>query len=199
MGVQGLKERSAHARGWLFEAALPLWADAGFDAATGLFEEKLDLDGRAVPGPRRVRVQHRQLYVFVQAGRLGWTGPWRARALAGLATATGPARAAGGGVGHQLNTEGQLIDARRDLYDQAFGLFALAQARDLDPVRADARIGEIMAFLATQNALNGGFLEGEIKPAPRWQNPHMLAVPAPLPDCRVVEGADRRSPDMGIR
>ena len=173
MGVQGLKERSAAARAWLNESALPLWSQAGFDAATGLFQEKLDLEGRPVASPRRVRVQGRQLYVFVQAGRLGWSGPWRERALAGLATLEGPARAAGGGVGHLLDERGRMIDARRDLYDQAFGLFALAQARGLDAARADARIDEIFGFLATQRGPNGGFLEGEIKPAPRWQNPHM--------------------------
>ncbi len=173
MGVQGLKERSAAARAWLVGSALPLWSDAGFDAQTGLFEEKLDLDGRPVPGPRRVRVQNRQLYVFVQAGRLGWTGPWRERALAALATVLGPAKAPGGGVGHLLDERGRLIDPRRDLYDQAFGLFALAQARGLDAARADARIGEVVGYLATQRGPNGGFLEGEIKPAPRWQNPHM--------------------------
>ena len=94
MGVQGLKERSDAARAWLFGSALPLWAAAGFDPKTGLFQEKLDRDGHAVPGPRRVRVQARQLYVFAQAGRLGWSGPWRGRALAGLATLAGPAKAA---------------------------------------------------------------------------------------------------------
>jgi mannose-6-phosphate isomerase len=173
MSVEGLKARAAAAREWLFDAAFPLWAEAGFDPLNGLFHEKLDLAGRPVPAPRRLRVQARQVYAFTEAGRLGWTGPWRERAEAGLALLLGPARAEGGGFGHLLDDRGALIDGRRDLYDQAFGLFGLAKGRSLDPARADVRIGEAMAYLDTQHGPAAGFMEGEIKPSPRWQNPHM--------------------------
>jgi mannose-6-phosphate isomerase len=174
-----IKTRAAQAKAWLFDAALPLWADAGFDARHGLFHEKLDADAKPVAGSRRARVQARQTYVFVEAGRLGWSGPWRERAEAGLAVLAGPLRS-GGGVGAALDETGKLIDARRDLYDQAFGLFALAHARTINEAVADARIAELLAYLETQRLAPGGFAEGELKPKPRWQNPHMHLFEAGL-------------------
>lgn len=65
------------------------------------------------------------------------------------------------------------MDARRDLYDQAFALFGLAHARSVDPAAADKRIRQILSYLDTQRLPPGGFLEGEIAPRPRRQNPHM--------------------------
>ncbi|HEX5264639.1 MAG TPA: AGE family epimerase/isomerase, partial [Phenylobacterium sp.] len=119
------------ARAWLFDAALPRWSDGGFNAPSGFFVESLDLQGQPSSSPHRVRVQARQTYVFMEAGRLGWSGPWRDLASAGLSTLLGPARAEGGAAGHLIDAHGQLIDSRRDLYDQAFSLFGLAHARSL--------------------------------------------------------------------
>jgi mannose-6-phosphate isomerase len=168
-----IKTRAAEARAWLLDAAFPLWAGAGFDARTGLFHEKLDAHGKPVAGNRRARVQSRQTYVFVEAGRMGWTGPWRERVEAGLAVLLGPLRAEGGAIGAALDDNGKLIDPRRDLYDQAFGLFALAHARTIDPARADPRIAELFTYLGTQTLAPGGFAQGDLKPKPRGQNPHM--------------------------
>jgi mannose-6-phosphate isomerase len=169
-----LKRRAGAARAWLFDAALPLWAGAGFDAKTGLFQEKLDHAGAPVSGlARRMRVQTRQTYVFRQAARLGWPGDWKPLVRAGLETIAARGRAEGGAVGCALSETGKLVDPRRDLYDQAFALFALAHARDIDPSTVDRRIADLFAYLDTQVGPNGGFLEGDVKPAPRWQNPHM--------------------------
>ena len=173
ISITDLHKCAETARAWLFDAALPLWSRAGFDARAGLFEEKIDLSGKPVAGPRRLRVQARQTYVYAQAGKLGWPGPWRELVEAGLSILLTASRAEGGASGHLLNDAGELIDARRDLYGQAFSLFGLAHARTLDPVRTDARIAELFDYLETQRGPNGGFLEGEIKPRPRWQNPHM--------------------------
>jgi len=180
MWTDDLAAAAERARDWLFDAALPLWATAGFNARTGFFVESLDGEGRASTETHRVRVQARQTYVFMEAGRLGWAGPWRDRALAGLGALLGPARAEGGASGHRFDAGGVLVDARRDLYDQAFTLFALAHARPLDPGAVDARIGEILDYLETQRASAGGFLEGEIAPVPRRQNPHMHLLEAGL-------------------
>src|SRR5687768_620421 len=60
---------------WMFDAALPLWADRGVDAA-GLLHERLDFQGRPdLTAMRRMRVQARQLFVFAEAGMMGWRGP----------------------------------------------------------------------------------------------------------------------------
>jgi len=155
------------------DAALPLWADAGFDRRTGLFHEKLDHAGEPVAAPLRARVQARQTYVFIKAGALGWGGDWRTLAEAGLKALCGPLRASSGAAGNVLDERGVLIDPRWDLYNQAFSLFALAHARALDPRAADARVAELLAFLNAHRGRNGGFIEGELKPSPRWQNPHM--------------------------
>ena len=71
------------------------------DAATGGFEELIDLDGRAVPAVRRARVQARQVYTFATAGALGWDGPWRAVMERGLAYFRGSLAEAGRPVPHQ--------------------------------------------------------------------------------------------------
>lgn len=168
------------AKAWLFDEALPVWAEAGFNPASGYFVESLDKAWRPSTETHRVRVQARQTYVFMEAGRLGWSGPWRELAMAGLDALLGPARAEAGAAGHRINDEGILCDARRDLYDQAFSLFALAHARPLAPEAADRRILEILDFLETQRLPAGGFFEGEIIPKPRWQNPHMHLLEAGL-------------------
>ena len=79
MSRADLGRRARAARGWLLDRAFPLWSSAGFDAASGQFVEELSLAGepRAMV-PRRTLVQARQIYVFSLAGRMGWSGPWRA-------------------------------------------------------------------------------------------------------------------------
>ena len=79
---------AAHARAfdrWLRQDALPLWAGAGFGPAGAGFQEALTQAGAPLPAPRRLRVQARQTWVYAQAGIIGWEGPWRERATAGLA------------------------------------------------------------------------------------------------------------------
>lgn len=176
-----LQDRARQAKAWLFDAALPVWADKGFDAATGLFHEKLDGALNAMPGPRRVRVQARQTYVFALAGKLGWQGPWRERVEAGFKTLDGPARAEAGGVGHLVDARGRLMDARRDLYDQAFALLACAFALPVVPAAA-RRAQEVIDFIDKHwKAPHGGYIEGEVEPiSPRRQNPHMHLFEASL-------------------
>lgn len=176
-----LTDRARKAQAWLFDAALPLWAARGFDAKTGIFHEKLDAALNPAPGPRRVRVQARQTYVFALAGKLGWSGAWRPLVEAGFAVIDRQARADAGAVGHLLDARGRLMDARRDLYDQAFALFACAAAA---PVVSGAskRAGEIADFIDKHwKSSQGGYAEGEVEPPlPRRQNPHMHLFEAAL-------------------
>ena len=79
-----LVEQSSWARHWLFDAALPLWLEHGADHRDGGWFDKLGQDGSVLPGPKRLRVQARQIFVFAEAGRLGWTGDWESGVRLGL-------------------------------------------------------------------------------------------------------------------
>jgi mannose-6-phosphate isomerase len=191
---QALIQRAEEARAWLLDSAFPLWADKGFDSRTGLFQEKLDAAGNPVAGPRRVRVQARQVFCYALAGRMGWSGPWRERVEAGFETLNRAARAEGGAVGHLLDVRGGLPDARRDLYDQAFAMFACAHAAPVAP-QAAKRANEIADFIDHNwKQASGGYSDGEVEPAGiRRQNPHMHMLEASLALCAHV-GAARWRP-----
>jgi len=62
----------APVRRWLFEEALPFWAEKGIDRALGGYVEQLRLDGAADPDVdfKRTRVIGRQIYVFCHAALL---------------------------------------------------------------------------------------------------------------------------------
>lgn len=121
---------------WLFDHALPLWWEVGFDRDKGGCFEKIGQDGRAVEGPRRARVAARQAWVYAEAGRLGWTGPWeqaRDHALEALTTTF----ARGDGLFRILAApDGAPLDETANPYEQAFALLALSGAgREAEAIR----------------------------------------------------------------
>lgn len=121
---------------WLFDHALPLWWEVGFDREKGGCFEKIGQEGRAIEGPRRARVAARQAWVYAQAGRLGWTGPWREardHALEALTTAF----ARDDGLFRILAApDGTPLDETPHPYEQAFALLALSSAgRELEAIR----------------------------------------------------------------
>ncbi|RYF90512.1 MAG: AGE family epimerase/isomerase [Caulobacteraceae bacterium] len=124
--ILDLRERL---KAWLFEDALPLWWNVGTDHARGGFFEKLTLDGAPVALPRRTRVVARQVYVFAQAGRMGWTGPWREAVTHGLASLNGPLARPDGLFRFSVDEGGHPVDDSPQPYEQAFGLLALSAAR----------------------------------------------------------------------
>lgn len=172
-----LKRAAVGARTWLFEHALPLWWERGFDRNAGCFYERLALDGTAVVLPRRIRVQARQTAVYAMAGRIGWQGPWRAATEAGARVLLERGLRADGGTRHLLDSAGAPLDDRRDLYDLAFVVFALAQAAQSLGNRPDliAAAENLVQWADTNWAHpEDGFREGDITPTPpRRQNPHM--------------------------
>jgi mannose/cellobiose epimerase-like protein (N-acyl-D-glucosamine 2-epimerase family) len=183
--TDSLKQAAAEARGWLFDHALPIWWERGYDRVTRSFHERLELDGRPTrPEPRRMRVQARQTFVYALAGRMGWPGPWRDAVEAGTEVLLRRALRPDGGTRHLLGPNGEPLDERRDLYDAAFVLLALSEAaRSLDK-RADL----IDAATRLEGWIQwywdhpeGGFEEGEVCPSPpRRQNPHMHLLEALL-------------------
>ena len=121
-----LKTREA-IRSWIFDKALPHWADHGVDPVHGGFVEQMSFDGRdAGLSFKRTRVCGRQVYVFSHAQLLGWKDGEK---LADLGIEWLTKRAWLGqdkGFARTLSREGAVIDATPDLYDYAFIMFAFA-------------------------------------------------------------------------
>ena len=163
-------------KGWLFEAALPLWWERGTDHVDGGFFEKLEVDGSPVAAPRRTRVVARQIYVFAQAGRMGWTGPWEDALRHGLAALERHQRADG------LFRFSDADDIPQP-YEQAFGLLALAAARQaLGPGHGlESKAQAVRAALAARlGRADGGVHDDETRGAPLRANPLMHLFEAAL-------------------
>lgn len=168
---------------WLTQAALPLWLDKGFDRKFGGFHDKLDLLGVPLELPKRCRVQARQIFVFCEAARLQWDGPWREAVEGGLQFMFAHYRRDDGLFRTSVTAVGEVVDDEPDLYDQAFVLFALAAAYHRTG-RPAALLDEANALLDTLEKLLahplGGFYEAGSKTAPLRSNPHMHLLEALL-------------------
>jgi mannose/cellobiose epimerase-like protein (N-acyl-D-glucosamine 2-epimerase family) len=162
----------------VIDHCLPLWCTEGWDDAAGGFVDRLDPNGRADRlAPRRVFVQARQIYCYAKAAQMGWYGEGREVALKGLDHLLTKAKAPDGRPGfvHRLTADGGVLDARRDTYDHAFVLLALATVYGLDrDAQVRTEIDALLAYLdAHLRSPNGGFLEGAPASLPRRQNPQM--------------------------
>ena len=166
---------------------LPVWQERGFDPATGLFRERLHLDGSPDLGADiRVRTHMRQAYTFAHAAILGLVPRDGALALAGTAMASIRARAFAPdgkpGWVHRLSSDGAVVDARRDLYDHAFALHALAWMAEAtgDAIYRSWSDETIAAIDTLMAAPAGGWAESDRHELPRRQNPHMHLLEACL-------------------
>lgn len=175
--------RAADARTWLFHHALPIWWHIGYDQASSCFHERVSLDGTPVMLARRIRVQARQTFAFAMAGRLGWTGPWRDAVEAGARVLLERGLRPDGGTVHSLDEAGRSLDVRRDLYDTAFVIFALAHAGAILQREEYLQAASSLVDWVYRNWSHpgGGLLEGELTQVPpRRQNPHMHMLEALL-------------------
>jgi len=166
---------------WLFDQALPLWAERGVDGR-GRFWEQLDFDGQPVQGlKRRTRVQARQIYVFCEGAALGWDAG-RTVARAGLDGLIATCRRDDGLWVVATDDAGVVVDATPDLYDMAFVLFALAAAHRVlgDPRARPLALETLAAIDARMAAPHGGWQEALPARLPRRQNPHMHLLEAML-------------------
>jgi mannose-6-phosphate isomerase len=123
----------------------------------------------------------RQIYVFSEAALGGLAGAEEAVAL-GLAYLRRHAFDPDGGYRWRFDLAGGVIDARRDLYDHAFVLLALASAMRVLPspvLRQEAQALDAYLHRVFPHP-EGGY--GESLPAslPRRQNPHMHLLEACL-------------------
>ncbi len=152
---------NAELKAWLFDHALPLWAEVGVDRARGGFAERIDLAGRAVDGPRRARVAARQTWVFATAGKLGWTGPWREAVEHGARALTDVYARPDGLFGILADADGRLIDRTPAPYEQAFVLLALSAAHETLGGDFEARAVRLRETLLATGIVrpDGGVLE----------------------------------------
>ena len=159
-----------------------MWAVVGRDHAHGGFFEQIGFEGPAIKIPKRCRVQARQVYVFVEAGRIGWNGSWQALANNGLDFMLEHHLRSDGLMRFKTEVDGAPHDDSVDNYDQAFAIFALAHAY---AVNRDPRLPlvalAILAALRRERAHPlGGFLEAIPGRAPLLSNPHMHLFEAAL-------------------
>lgn len=176
--MTALLEASEKFKRWFVDDALPLWAAQGYDHDRGGFYEALNFDGTpSVNRPRRVRVQARQIHTFSQAGIRGWHDGAEALAARGFDHFLEKACPDGGARGcvHLIGDNGEILDAKRDLYDQAFLLLACASRwRAAKDQRALTLADKTIEFLDRELASpHGGWLESDQRELPRRQNPHM--------------------------
>lgn len=181
-----LLDAAGRFRAWMRDAALPVWAERGWDAARGGFFERFDLAGQPDrDAVRRVRSQARQVYVFAHGEQLGWYPGGAEIAQRGLDWLEGKAWAPDGKPGWvmKLNADGSVADPTRDLYEQAFALLALAWVyRATGETRALDLARRTLEFIDAEMAHSqGGWLESVPDRAPpRRQNPHMHMFEASL-------------------
>ena len=190
MSARELQRRGREAREWLLDACFPLWSERGTFGCG--FLEALDLQHRPIEvGAARVRVQARQTYVFAVAQGLGWSSRHGGGLVQlGLEAMEKNCRREDGLFGRQLDlTTGNLTDETADLYDTAFGLYALSNVHLLAlengqealAGRAQALIEETVTALDAQlTDATGGYAESLPKPDYRKQNPHMHLFEASL-------------------
>jgi mannose-6-phosphate isomerase len=171
-------------RAWAVEQALPLWSTTGWDSTRGGFVERLSKEGAAdTEAPRRVRVQARQVYSFAKAAQMEWLAEGKEIALKGLDYMLAKARSPDGkGFVHLLGPDGAVVDARRDAYDHAFVLLALATVFAITKdAQVRAEIDNALRFLDRDlRSPHGGFIEGLPPSLPRRQNPNMHLFEAML-------------------
>jgi mannose/cellobiose epimerase-like protein (N-acyl-D-glucosamine 2-epimerase family) len=193
--VSRLQEAAERCRRWLVQDALPLWGSAGREP-DGAFHERLLFDGRPDLGSvRRMRVQARQLYVFSEAAARGWRPEARAVADAGFSALVRDCWARDGRPGflHTLAPDKSPLDLKRDAYDHAFGLFALAwYYKASGEPRALSLAHKVLDVLERDLAdPAGGFVENVPDPVlPRRSDPHMHLLEACL-EWSEAGGGDR--------
>lgn len=170
---------------WLLDDAMPQWTRLGVDPADGAFLEAIDCAGpHAVIAPRRGRVQPRQIYSVIAAGRLGWNGDWAAIANRALDWYLDHFRLDDATFADLVAPDGSPLDARFDLYNQAFALFALAHAAAALPDRRselEMVARALLDRLETQyRHPQAGFEESCPPSLPLRANPHMHLLEATL-------------------
>jgi len=166
---------------WLTASALPLWQARTVDRTHGGFIEWISQDGEPIAGPKRCYPQGRQIYVFAQAGLMGWNGPWLEIVEQGVDFFLRAFPREDGLMRLRVSADGTAEDETPRLYDQAFALLLLATARRVLPDRADLETRAVRLLdrlKSDRRAPAGGFVE--VVGQPFYANPNMHLLEASL-------------------
>lgn len=128
IGVSELASVHQALQTWLLEHAYDLWWTRGADHARGGFHERLRLDATPTDEPRRARLHPRQMFAYGRAAELGWSGPAAVAVAHALRFFLSHYRRADGLFRTCVTPDGEPLDERAVLYDQAFALLGLAAA-----------------------------------------------------------------------
>ncbi|MEL6686313.1 MAG: AGE family epimerase/isomerase [Pseudomonadota bacterium] len=179
---------------WLVNTSLPLWAERA-NLPDGSWVEHLKLDGTPdLEAERRWRVLARQAVSYAHTAHLGWYPQGE-----DIARKTFETYWQQGWTGthmvHRIMPDGTISDLRADLYDHAFGLLACARILQLTgEATFKDKADQILGWIETQRDPAGGWREGDVKPLPRRQNPHMHLLEASM----ALHEATGRSADLDI-
>lgn len=190
--IETLKASAERFGEWMRLKALPIWSVFGQDDS-GAFAELLSLEARRVSSRRRARVQARQVYVYSQAGMLGWTGPWARSVESGLRYIDSNFLRPDGLMRTLLEEDGQPANEAAFVYDQAFLLLAWATALKAgvaDP-GVEARAARVREALVSGAASNEGFVEQGSHPY--QSNAHMHLLEAALAWMEVSDAPEWRA------
>ena len=182
MVSQALEAARTDLRSFLFETALPLWADRGVDRKAGGFVERLTPEGEPADDPRRARVVGRQIFSFATAEHRGWTGPARDVVRHGLEALERQHLDEDGAIVPLVEAGGRPLSRQFDLYDHAFVLFGLAAAHGVGE-RPPALLAHANAIRARMDGFRHperGFEEALPRTLPLKANPHMHVFEASL-------------------
>ncbi|GJL94178.1 MAG: hypothetical protein DHS20C05_05830 [Hyphococcus sp.] len=170
-------------RSWVFDDALPFWAENGLDHEAGGYVEYFHSNNmQPCSDQKRVRVIGRQIYVFSHAAILGFA-PGVEIARHGLQFLKEHAwMEQEKAWARFLNRDGSILDGTPDLYDQAFILFGLAWYYRASGDEEALRLIEktLDTIEASFRAPKAGFFH-QLPPDGHWQqNPHMHLLEALL-------------------
>ncbi|KZL15726.1 Cellobiose 2-epimerase [Pseudovibrio axinellae] len=182
--ILDLKKGAEALQQWLFEDVLPLWSTEGLDDVNGGFAEAISLEAKDTLAPRRGRLNPRMTYVFCEAGKMGWKGPWQTAARHGLDHMTGNYKTADGHYGTLASVNGALIDDSFDFYNQAFALLAFASVAAIGEKEMQEVYPQALALLDLLQTRykhpEHGFEEAATPVEPLCSNPHMHMFEAML-------------------
>jgi mannose-1-phosphate guanylyltransferase / mannose-6-phosphate isomerase len=170
---------------WLTTAALPLWQVLGIDQDKGGFFEALEQDARPLIAPRRARVQPRQAYAYATAGASGWPGPWQAAAYFAMDLFERWYRRPDGLFRTLVGPDGEVLDDRAMVYDQAFALLAWSALGREEQALA------LLGSLSARRRRTGGFVEEGRHPF--QSNPHMHLLEAAIGWIKAGGGSEWRA------